>query len=74
MFITAWAGVSLKDFPNLEKWLLTLLKRPGFESGRHIPKPHTAFDHDNMTEEEIEAKAAGSKAWVQAGMKEDSKK
>ncbi|KAJ6441344.1 hypothetical protein O9K51_04892 [Purpureocillium lavendulum] len=39
-------GVSLDEFPYLEKWLFKLLKRPGFENGRHIPQHHTAFDEN----------------------------
>ncbi|CAM1502787.1 Fc.00g075630.m01.CDS01 [Cosmosporella sp. VM-42] len=69
-----WAGVDIEEFPNLEKWLYKLLDRPGFEQGRNVPTPHTAFEHKNMTEEELEAKAAGARNWVQAGMKVDSKK
>ena len=69
-----WAGVDIAEFPNLEKWLYNLLERPGFEAGRNVPTPHTASEHKNMTEEELEAKAAGARNWVQAGMKVDSKK
>ncbi|KAG5980066.1 hypothetical protein E4U55_004428 [Claviceps digitariae] len=69
-----WAGISLQEFPHLEKWLLKLLQRPGFEKGRHVPAPHTAFEHDKLTEEELDAKAAGSRAWVQSGMAADAKK
>ncbi|KAI8713389.1 hypothetical protein NCS52_01283200 [Fusarium sp. LHS14.1] len=69
-----WAGVDLSEFPHLEKWLYKLLERPGFEAGRHVPTPHTAFETNKLTEEEIEAKAAASKAWIQAGMKDDAKK
>lgn len=72
--ITEWAGVDIEDFPSLKKWLFTLLERPGFEAGRHVPTPHTAFEQLKMSEEELEAKAAGSKAWIQKGMKEDAKK
>ncbi|KAF7560807.1 hypothetical protein G7046_g3338 [Stylonectria norvegica] len=67
-----WAGVDLKDFPHLEKWLYQCLERPGFEAGRNIPTKHTALDHLKMSEEELEAQAAKSKAWVQAGMKKDA--
>ncbi|KHO00570.1 glutathione S-transferase II [Metarhizium album ARSEF 1941] len=69
-----WAGVSLDEFPHLDKWLKTLLKRPGFEKGRHVPQPHTAFDNDSLTEEELNAKAAGARNWVQGGMKADAQK
>lgn len=70
----AWAGVSLDEFPHLEKWLKTLLQRPGFERGRHVPNPHTAFDNDGLTEEELDAKAEGARNWVQGGMKADAQK
>jgi glutathione S-transferase len=72
--LAEWAGVDLSEFPHLEKWLYKLLERPGFEAGRHVPTPHTAFETNKLTEEEIEAKAAASKAWIQAGMKDDAKK
>lgn len=68
-----WAGVDIEEFPNLKKWMYTLLERPGFEAGRHVPTPHTAFEQLKMSEEELEAKAAGSKAWIQKGMKEEAK-
>ncbi|KAF4993906.1 hypothetical protein FGRMN_6153 [Fusarium graminum] len=69
-----WAGVDLSEFPNLEKWLYRLLERPGFEAGRHVPTHHTAFDHNKMSEEELEKKAAGSRGWIQSGMKDDAAK
>ncbi|KJZ77693.1 hypothetical protein HIM_02870 [Hirsutella minnesotensis 3608] len=69
-----WAGVSLDEFPHLEKWLKKLLERPGFEKGRHVPSQHTAFDNDKLTEEELDKKAAGARGWVQKGMQEDAKK
>ncbi|KAH7141342.1 glutathione S-transferase [Dactylonectria estremocensis] len=69
-----WSGLDIAEFPHLEKWLYKLLERPGFEAGRHVPTHHTAFDNNKLTEEEIEAKAAESKAWIQSGMKADAKK
>ncbi|KAL6407939.1 glutathione S-transferase [Ilyonectria robusta] len=69
-----WCGIDLDDFPHLEKWLYKLLERPGFEAGRNVPTPHTAFENNKLTEKELEAKAVSSKAWIQAGMKEDAKK
>ncbi|KAI9896974.1 hypothetical protein N3K66_007996 [Trichothecium roseum] len=69
-----WAGVDLGEFPKLEKWVYDLLARPGFEAGRHVPAPHTAFDSAKLTEEEINAKAAEARNWVQAGMKSDAQK
>lgn len=69
-----WAGVDLGEFPKLEKWVYDLLARPGFEAGRNVPAPHTAFDSAKLTEEEIDAKAAEARNWVQAGMKSDAQK
>ena len=39
-----------------------------------MPKPHTAFDNDGLTEEDLDKKAEASRSWVQAGMKADAKK
>lgn len=74
MWFAAWAGISLESFPHLNKWLKTLLERPGFEKGRHVPKQHTAFDNDHLTEEELDKKAESSRNWVQQGMKADAEK
>lgn len=70
----AWAGVSLDDFPHLDKWLHTLLQRPGFEKGRHVPKPHTAFDLAKLSPEEMDKKAEATRNWVQSGMAADAKR
>jgi glutathione S-transferase len=69
-----WAGVDLDEFPKLKEWLFRLKERPGFETGRNVPSPHKAFDKMAKSEEELEAMASGSKAWIQAGMKDDAKK
>jgi glutathione S-transferase len=68
-----WAGLDIEEFPHLKKWLYTLLERPGFERGRHVPTPHTAFDSNKLTEEEIEAKAESARKWVQDSMKAEAK-
>lgn len=39
-----------------------------------MPKQHTAFDNDDLTEEEIDKKAEASRNWVQSGMKADAQK
>jgi glutathione S-transferase len=70
----AWAGVSLDDFPHLDKWLNKLLERPGFEKGRHVPKRHTALDNKKFTDEELDKQAESSRAWVQSGMKAEAQK
>ncbi|KAK7749797.1 Glutathione S-transferase 2 [Cytospora paraplurivora] len=69
-----WSGVDIDEFPALKKWVEKLLERPGFEKGRHVPKPHKAFELAKASEEEIEKTAAASRAWVQASMKDDAKK
>lgn len=69
-----WAGVDIDEFPRLKAWLYKLLERPGFEKGRNVPDKHKAFEMAKLSEEELEAKAAGPRAWVQQGMKADAKK
>ncbi|KAL7806650.1 glutathione S-transferase [Trichoderma gracile] len=70
----AWAGVSLAEFPHLEKWLHALLERPGFEQGRHVPKPHTAFELAKLSPEEMDKKAEETRRWIQESMKAEAKK
>ncbi|KAH6889813.1 glutathione S-transferase [Thelonectria olida] len=69
-----WSGIDIEEFPKLKKWLYTLLERPGFEAGRNVPGKHTAFENNKLSEEELDAKAAASRGWIQAGMKDDAKK
>lgn len=66
--------MDIDEFPNLKKWLYKLLERPGFEKGRHVPTQHNAFELAKLSHEELDAKAAGPRAWVQKGMQEDAKK
>ena len=47
-------GVSLDEFPHLEKWLGMLLERPGFEKGRHMPKRHTAFEAEESGRDKLD--------------------
>ncbi|KAK1237443.1 hypothetical protein MKX08_003068 [Trichoderma sp. CBMAI-0020] len=70
----AYAGVSLDEFPHVDKWLHTLLQRPGFEKGRHVPDKHTAFETAKLTSEEMDKMAEASRAWIQKGMQDDAKK
>lgn len=74
LILAEWSGIDIEEFPKLKQWLYTLLERPGFEAGRNVPSKHTAFDNNKLSEEELEAKAAASRGWIQAGMKEDAKK
>lgn len=70
----AYAGVSLDEFPHLDKWLHTLLQRPGFEKGRNVPDKHTAFETAKLSSEEMDKLAEASRAWIQKGMQDDAKK
>lgn len=69
-----WSGIDINEFPSLKKWLYSLLERPGFEKGRNVPTEHKAFKMAELSEEELEKMAAGPRAWVQAGMKQDAAK
>ncbi|KAL6900353.1 glutathione S-transferase [Trichoderma evansii] len=70
----AYAGVSLDEFPHLDKWLHSLLQRPGFEKGRNVPDKHKAFEMAKLTSEEMDKLAEAGKAWIQKGMQDDAKK
>ncbi|KAL6863292.1 Glutathione S-transferase 2 [Amphichorda felina] len=69
-----WTGLDINEFPNLKKWLFKCVERPGFEAGRHVPTKHTALDHFDKTDEELEAEAKKNSAWIMKGMKEDKEK
>ncbi|KOS17347.1 Disulfide-bond oxidoreductase YfcG [Escovopsis weberi] len=65
----AWAGIKMDGYPALKAWLYKLLERPGFEKGRHVPKPHMAFKYAEMTDEELNERARAASAWVQQSQK-----
>ena len=71
-----WSGIDdfETQFPNLNSWLNRLLERPGLEKGRHVPSKHSALENNKLSEEEREAKAQSSRAWVQKGMAQDAKR
>ncbi|KAG4421105.1 hypothetical protein IFR04_005748 [Cadophora malorum] len=69
-----WSGINLEEFPAVKSWMYTLLKRPGFENGRHVPTRNTFLDMLNQSNEEIAGQAAPYLEWVQKSMKEDSQK
>lgn len=66
--------MSLDEYPHVDAWVAKIVARPGSEKGRHVPKPHTSLELRHKTEEELDKSAAQSRAWVQAGMKEDAKR
>lgn len=50
-----------------------MTSRPGVEKGRHVPDPHT-IKETLKNKAKLEEKAAQSREWVQAGMKDDAEK
>lgn len=68
-----WAGVNIDDFPALKAWEERMTARPGVEKGRHVPDPHTIKEL-LKDKAKMEEHAAKSRAWVQAGMKQDAQK
>lgn len=68
-----WAGVNIDDFPALKAWEERMTARPGVEKGRHVPDPHTIKEL-LKDKAKMEEHAAKSRAWVQAGMKQDAEK
>ncbi|KAF2744827.1 glutathione S-transferase [Sporormia fimetaria CBS 119925] len=68
-----WAGIDIEEFPALKAWEERMEKRAGVEKGRHVPEPHTIKEL-MKDKKKMEEAAEKSKAWVQAGMKNDAKK
>ncbi|KAM7197315.1 glutathione S-transferase [Naviculisporaceae sp. PSN 640] len=64
-----WAGVDIEQFPHLSKWLYKCLEHPGVEKGRHVPERHTSLDWKNLSQEELDKRAASS--WVRAESSKD---
>jgi glutathione S-transferase len=36
----AWAGIDVAEFPNIEKWMHKIAKRPAVKEGLDIPEPN----------------------------------
>ena len=62
----------MDEFPHVKVWMYKLLARPGFEKGRHVPKPHIYLDMNALTEEELNEKAKGGVKWIQEAMKKEA--
>lgn len=58
----------------MNDWVLRILKRPGVEKGRHVPSKHGYEALQEMTEEEIEAKAAANRGWILKGQNDELKR
>lgn len=67
-----WAGIDIEEFPHVKAWEELMASRPGLEKGRHVPNPHTIKEL-LKDKEAVEKSAAQTRAWVQAGMKDDAK-
>ncbi|OAL02764.1 glutathione S-transferase [Phaeosphaeriaceae sp. SRC1lsM3a] len=54
---------SIAQYKNIGKWFEVLLKRPGFESGRNVPRPHFHITLNELSEDELDKIAEGGKKW-----------
>lgn len=63
----------MAEFPVLDQWVKRMLERPGVEKGRHVPSKHNYEDIQKLSEEELDARAAGPRKWIQDSMKEEAK-
>lgn len=68
-----WSGIDIDEFPALKAWEDRMASRPGVEKGRHVPDPHKIKEL-LKNKEEMERHAEETRKWVQAGMKEDTKR
>lgn len=68
-----WPGIDIDEFPELKAWEERMLARPGVAKGRDVPEP-SKLREMLKDKEATEKYAAQSRAWIQAGMKEDAKK
>ncbi|EMR68737.1 hypothetical protein MGN70_007027 [Eutypa lata] len=74
-WVTAYkySGIaSLDEFPHVKDWLYRLLKRPGFEKGRHVPTPHAYLDMNELSEETLREIGRQKQDWIQEAMKRDA--
>lgn len=63
---------TLAEFPHVGEWFNKLIQRPGFEKGRNVPVPHKHIQFNTMTDDEMNAIAAGGKVWIAELMKRDA--
>ena len=68
-----WAGVSLENFQNVQRWVATINDRPAVQRGLNTP---SKFDMKEKlkTKEGEEEYAKYHSNWVMQGMKDDSEK
>lgn len=54
---------SIAQYKNIGKWFGMLLKRPGFEAGRNVPRPHFHITLNELSEDELNKIAEGGRKW-----------
>ncbi|KND03010.1 glutathione peroxidase [Spizellomyces punctatus DAOM BR117] len=59
-----WAGVSLDEFPNVDKWLHRVAERPAVRRGMDVPDKNTLIDRDFAVDPNAEQKARDSAKWI----------
>lgn len=70
----AWAGVDIKEFPNLEAWDLRMAQREGVKKGKDVPKPFKFNKDLAMDEEQMQKEAKKASDWIMKGQDKDAKK
>jgi glutathione S-transferase len=66
-----WTGIDIDDFTRLKAWEEMMLKRPGVDRGKDVPKKMKVND---MRREEMEKALKATSDWVMKGTKNDAKK
>ncbi|KAJ3412109.1 hypothetical protein HDV05_001203 [Chytridiales sp. JEL 0842] len=69
----AWCGLSLDDFPLLNKWLHRIGDRPAARRGYDVPTKSNLIANDYkivLSEEEAKKQAAEASKWILQGQKE----
>jgi len=72
-----YAGVEIDEFPALKAWEEKLAARPAVDKGQDIPTESqikALKKNPEKMKEVVDKAAEESKAWIQRGMAEDSKK
>ncbi|KAJ3164184.1 hypothetical protein HDU88_005496 [Geranomyces variabilis] len=59
-----WAGVSLDEFPLLDKWLHRVAARDAVKRGMNVPDPNTLIERDFKVPDDADKKAEDAKKWI----------
>ena len=63
MFVGFSGLPSIAQYKNIGQWFDKLLKRPGFEGGRNVPRPHFHITLNELSEDELDKIAEGGRKW-----------